>query len=462
MKRNLMVFLAVALLLVPVAPLALGDATITVETGLDYYNPGDSVAVTGVAPANATVHLSIRYSNSSVFAADVAANATTGAFSATYTLHANASLGVYTVTASTATLEAETVFTVTTTTAAMAQQLMSAASNAKTFAQETIQEVIAGGYALPESVNASMSLGTAKLAEAAAHYAVGNYPAAAEAARSAMEQFKSAIIQAIRAGDVDEPEDDLNATLRFQIERLQKEALRISEVLTRLSEGGNNVTAIEAKVATANASLTSAAALVNAGNLVNATTALKAAREDLRDAMSLLKGLYMQVRRSLMLEYKNTLRECLNATRGDLGKLKDYIASANLTAAFRNFGSVESYIKRCEERLDADDDDGAIDDLEEASRQFGNGLGALDSDGFASGMRNTNSIRAHIQALEQQEASLLRRGKDTSAIEGQIAGLQSLLDEGMSMMQNGNAYGANKVFENYGHMDGGHGRGRGK
>jgi hypothetical protein len=462
MNKKLMVIFAAAMLLVPTAPLILASATLTVQTGVKYYTPGNTVTINGVAPANVTVHLNVTYASGSVFSADAMANATTGAYASSYVLPATAFIGIYTVTATSGALTDDTVFMVTSvSTSQMAQQLINAAGQSQVLAQETIQAIIAKGYTVPPAVNATMTLGESALADAASLYSQGNYVAASEAAQRAMAQFKNAMTLAIRSGKIETPEDE-NATIRLQVERLQKESERISEVLTALSAAGSNVTAIEAKVTAANVSLASASSLVQAGNYTEAATAIKAARDDLKDAMQMLKTLYMQVRKELMLQYKNHLRERLNSTKGDINKLKDYLIAGNMTAAFKNFGSVESYIKRCEDRMNATDDEDALNDLEAANREFGNGIRALDSNGYSQGVGSTNNIRAQIQVLQQLEAKLKKSGQDTSAIEAQIAELQSTLNEGMGMMQNGNANGANKIFQAHGHsggMSNGHGKG---
>jgi hypothetical protein len=455
MNRKLIVVLAAVLLLMPVAPLALGSAALTIETGSKYFNPGNTIKMTGTAPNNVTLHLNVTYSSTTIFSTSVVAN-TSGVYSVSYMLSASAPIGIYSVKATAGNLEASTVFMVTTvSTAEMAQQMISAAEKSQTLAYQTIRAIVDAGYSVPSTVNSTMKLGTEILADASTLYAKANYVAASEAAQRAMALFKNAMTLAIRVGRVEEHDDDLNATLKYQIERLQKESARLQKVVTSLANAGNNVTNIQSKITAASASIAVASGQLKASNYTQAQMSIQDAKGYIQDAMHLLKDLYKGIRRSLMLEYKNHMWERLNAIRGDLGKLNTYITSGNLMAAFKNFGSVESYIRNCEKKMDDGNDDDALSDLESASTEFNNGIGALDSNGYSTGVRNTNAIRAQIQALEQYEASLRRRGKDTNDVENEITRLQALLDEGMGMMQRGKVNDANNVFKARGH-GGGH------
>ncbi|MCX6649913.1 MAG: hypothetical protein NTV61_11100 [Candidatus Bathyarchaeota archaeon] len=468
MNRKLMVVFAVALLLVPIAPMALATATLTVQTGPKYYNAGDTVAIKGTAPANATVHVNVTYASVSVFSGNVVANST-GGYGVSYVLPSTAATGIYTVKATSGTLTDDTTFMVTTvSTAVMAQQLIGAAEKSQLLTKETIQAIKDEGYTVPSAVNASMTQGAAALAAAKAFYGQGSYVASAESAQRAMTHFKNAMTLAIRAGKTeDKTTEDENETLTHQVERLTGEAERLSEVLKNLNDAGKNVTAIEAKVASANASLTSASTLIGEGKYDEAAAAVKEARDSLREAMQLLKVLLKDVRKDLMEQFKNRLHDRLNATEDDLGTLKGHVKDSNMTAAMTRFGEANGFIKRAETRLKNGEDDNALNDLEEASNEFNLGLNEVDNNGYSQGMRQTNTIRAQIQVLQELAATLKEQGKDTSAVDAKIQELQTLLDEGMGMMQNGNAGGANKLFEDaekgnngMGHGNSGHGNGK--
>jgi hypothetical protein len=134
------------------------------------------------------------------------------------------------------------------------------------------------------------------------------------------------------------------------------------------------------------------------------------------------------------------------------------------------FGAANGFIHRAETSLKEGLDDDALSDLEEANNEYNNGLSDVDNNGYSQSMKQMNTIRAQIQVLQQLEETLKSQGQDTSAVEAKIQELQALLDEGLGMMQNGNANGANDLFkDNQGGGDhgmggsmGGHGHGNKK
>ncbi len=446
MNRKLMVVLAAALLLVPTAPLVLATAGLTVQTGPKYYNAGDAVAIGGTAPANATVHLNVTLASVVVFSENATANAT-GVYQKTYTLPATAATGIYRVEVTSGALTAETVFMVTTiSTDEMANSLIEAAVKSQLLAEETIQAILDDGYTVPAAVNASMTHGADAIVEAEAFYTQGQYMASAQAARRAMVHFKNAMVLAIRAGNIQDETLDENQTLTLQVNKLKSEAERISEVLVSLSDSGKNVTEIEVKVASANAKLTNATALIADGDYKAAAVVIKEARDDLHDAMQLIKGQLKEVRRSLMEQFKERLRARLNSTETDLESLGQRIGLGNVNVAKNHLGAANGFINRAEAWLKSGKDDDALNDLGEALDEFNQGLGAIDNNGYALGMKNTNAIRAQIQVLEKMAERLRAHGLDASGVEAKIQGLRTLIEEGMEMMENGAASGANSIF----------------
>lgn len=187
-RKKLMVALAVALLLVPVAPLALAT-NLTVETESKYYNAGETVKIKGTATANATVHVGVNATAGSVFTANVTTNST-GAYATAYTLPTAAPIGIYTVIAKSGNSTADTVFIVTSvSTGDMAQQLIDIAEMSRVLAEETIQSIRTQNVTLPPAVNNSITHGIDAIARAKAFLAEGKNVAAAEAAQSAMKHF---------------------------------------------------------------------------------------------------------------------------------------------------------------------------------------------------------------------------------------------------------------------------------
>ncbi len=459
MNRKLVVALAVALLLVPAIPMALASQTLTVKITQKYYNAGDTVEITGTAPADATVEIDVSTGSDSVHSDEVTADSD-GSYEATYELPDDAEVGVYTITVTVDDETDDAVFMVTTVSVDdLAEQLIDSAEASKELAEETIQAIIDDGYTVPSSVNSSMTQGEEALQNAKGFYDAGQYVASAEAAQRAMIHFKNAMTQAIRSGRIEDTVEDDNETLTDQIEKLSDYAERLTEVLENIDDESLNVTEIEGLVDSAQDSLGAATVHVEAGEYEEAAVDIKDARTSLHDAMQLLKNTFKEVRKGLMEEFKDKLRARMNATEDDLDELNDCIDEQNMTSARRRFGNANGLLNRSEEELRDGQDDDALDDLEEASEEFEDGLDDLDDDGYSSGMKNANQIRAQIQVLEELAEQMEEDGQDASAVYAKIAELQALLDEGMGMMKNGNANGANDLFED---EQGGHGNGGGK
>ncbi len=468
MNRKFMVVLAVALLLVPTVPLALATAILTVEINPTYYNAGDTVTISGTAPADADVEIDISNASDSVFFEEVAANSD-GEYETSYEIPDDAAVGIYMITVAVNDETEDALFMVTTVSISdLAEQLIDSAEDSQELAEETIQAILDGNYTLPSAVNASMTQGKNAIEAAQGFYDDGLYRASAEAAQRAMVHFKNAMTLAIRAGKIEDTttEDD-NATLTEQVEKLTGDAERISEILENMADEEMNVTAIEDAVESAKDSLTSAAEHIENEEYEEAVADIKAARSSLHEAMQRLKTLLKDVRKGLMGQFKERLRARINATESDLDELDDCIQDQNMTSARRRLGNANGLLKHSEDKLAEGDDDDALDDLEEASEEFDEGLSDLDDDGYSNGMKNANQIRAQIQILEELASTMEEQGQDASAVYAKIEELQTLLDEGIDMMRNGNANGANDLFEDSqkgkhgnGSGNGGHGKGK--
>lgn len=443
-----MVALAAALLLVPLAPLGLATVGLTVQIGAKYYNAGDTVKIRGTAPANASVHVGVNATAGSVFTATVTANST-GAYATSYALPAAAPIGIYRVIVKSGNNTVNAVFMVTSvSTKDMAQQLIDLAEMSRVLAEETIQSIKAQNVTLPPAVNNSITHGLEALARAKTLLAEGNNVAAAEAAQSAMNHFKNAMSLALRTTKVEEDEEEHRVeSLQHQVERLTTEVERFETVLSNLNDAGQNVTAIRAKVDEAKPHLANATTLIGQGNYTEAATELKAAKDDLQQAMQLLKPMLKEVRKGLMEKFKLNLKARINSVEDDLDKIKDHLMGSSMSAAMSRIGNANGLLKRSENSTNAGDDDDAVTDLDNASEELDNGIASVDGNGYAYGMGQLNMIRAQIQVLQEMADKLTQQGKDATELLTKIQELQATLDQGLSQMQGGNVNGANDTFQ---------------
>ncbi len=449
--RKLLVALAAALLLVPLVPIALATATLTVQTAAKYYNAGDVVTIKGTSLAGTTVHINVNATTGSVYATNVVAN-TTGVYIAPYTLPATADLGIYKVTATRGNNTASTVFMVTSVSVkSMAQQLINAAAMSETLAQETIQSVKDRNVTLPAAVNSTMTQGTKALAIAQSLYASGNYVAASESTQRAMNQFKNAMTLSLKIAKVEANiYEQRFEILQRQVDRMTSDAKRISQVLSNLNDAGKDVTTARAKVAEANVSLILANTLIAGAKYDEAVTAAKAAKDSLQEALQLVRPLIQSVHRDMIDKFRLNLQQRVNATRGDLEKLGENLKNSNMNSMMGRLGSANGLIQSAKSKMGAGDDDEAVNDLVAASNDLTTTISTIGDTGYSQGMMQTNMIRAQIQVLQDLAKTMKKQGKDTSAIEAKITELQSSLDQGLGQMMSGDVSSANKILEDAG------------
>ena len=163
--------------------------------------------------------------------------------------------------------------------------------------------------------------------------------------------------------------------------------------------------------------------------------------------MDLLKPILQDVRKGLMEKFKLHLRERVEAAESDMGKMKGFLSGTRMSEALNRFGRAKGLVNRAENMLKNGQDDDALEDLDDASQELGEGITAVDDNGFSQGMMRTNQIRAQIQILKEMAEQYQRKGKDASDILAKIVELQSTLDDGLGMMAKGEINSANGFFD---------------
>jgi DNA-binding FrmR family transcriptional regulator len=444
-KKFMVAFFMVALL-APMTPLSLAVSNLTVQINPKFYNAGDIVTIKGTAIADAAVHVLVKPTTLDPFSLPDASAGSNGVYSSTYSLPVDAVPGIWTVTVTSGTDEATLAFFVTTVnTEDMADQMITIAEDSATLSSEMINDLKKSGAVLPASVEASMGEGDAALDEAHSLLSEGKDIAALESAQEAMMHYNKALIIALKAAKVGELAEDRKQALENWVERLTSEADRLTAVLANV-ETEVDLTGITTKITSARATLVEASALISAEKYDEALTKIEGARDDLKEAMSLLKPILMDVRKGLLNKFKLGLRERLEATENDMGKLKGFLSGVRMSEALSRFGRAKGLVDSAETMIQNGEDDDAVDELDAASQELGEGIGEVD-DGYSQGMMRTNQIRAQLQVLKEMVEQYQRSGKDASDTLAKIEELQSSLDEGLVMLFNGEVKGANGVFD---------------
>ena len=163
--------------------------------------------------------------------------------------------------------------------------------------------------------------------------------------------------------------------------------------------------------------------------------------------MDLLKPILRDVRKGLLEKFKLHLRERVEAAENDMGKMKGFLSGTRMSEALNLFAEqrVLSIAQRICLRMVRMMT--RSKDLDDASQELGEGITAVDGNGFSQGMMRTNQIRAQIQILKEMAEQYQRKGKDASDILAKIVELESTLADGLGMMSQGEINGANGFFD---------------
>ncbi len=444
-KKIMVAFFMVALL-APMIPLSIAATALTVQTNSKFYNRGEEVTITGTAIAGSTYQIELKHGVTTLPPLTPIADAA-GAFTTKYTLSTSAELGVWTVTVTSGTNKAITMFFVTTVkTDEMAKQMIDIAKNSGKIASDTIKSLT--GVTLPASVQTNMDEGDSAIVRANVLLTEGKDIAALEAAQRVMIHYKNALSIALRAAKVGEVAEDREQALKNQIDRLLREAKILEELVTKVDpETDETLSGITLEINSARTALTGATSLIEQEKYDEALIKIKEARVDLKDAMDLLKPILHDIRKGLMDKFKLHLRERVEAAESDVGKMKGFLSGTKMSEALNRFGRAKGLVNRAENMLKNGLDDDAFEDLDKASQELGEGITAVDGNGFSQGMMRTNQIRAQIQILKEMAEQYQRKGKDASDILAKIVELQSSLDDGLGMMAKGEINSANGFFD---------------
>lgn len=447
LNRMLLVVFVAAMLIAPSAQLVSASSELTVEIGQHWYNAGDTVTITGVAPAGTIISITVKHANELIYTGDVVADITSE-YEAQYILPLTSLNGFYTATATGASITSKAVFVVTIDSIAMmVRQQIETAEQSKIMSDKILHELTSLGNTVPTEATLNMAKGSEALQESIALHTEGKYAASAEAAKLAMNQFARAITLTIRnAKNEYEYKPNQSEVLANKIEQLVDQVEKLSTVIANL-EKGEDITEIEGLIGSAKTSLELAATKIDEEKFIEATTAIAAAQKDLQDVKQLLQPQLMECRHGLMEQYKNRLKERVTVSTVDLEQLGDQIQASNMNAAMQRFGEVNGLILRAETRLKERFDEDALTDLEDASNRFRQSFSELGDNELSQGLMRLDMIRCQIQVQQGIAERLRKQGMNSSTVDSQIQELQNLVDEGMRRMMHGDASGANGLFQ---------------
>ena len=446
-KKIVAVF-AVMLLLLPGIPLVLAEDALKVETDAKYYKLGESVEITGEASSGALVHVVVTRTSIELFKVDVSATLK-GEFIATYELPTDAEIGVYTVDASTETSQAQTSFIVMKVDfEEMAIKMIELAEEVQDEANEMLTELslaraMEGGVDILPSAIENYEHGVDALEKAKSLLEEGKYTVAMEMAHSALVHFGNAIHMAAKSAEKADEDGETRETVQLgqQIDRAYRLVEKLYATISRLEEEGKDTSAIEALLAKAKPLLDKASAAFDDGILDEAKAALESAEDAIEGAMDLLRKMAAEVKLECMERFRERLQARLDSTEKAIEKLGEHIAEMNRNAVMAQIRNIHGQLDRIREMIREGMSNEAFKGLEDASKEFDEGLDELDGHAYGQTIREMNRLQATIQAMQRSLPKWGKWGFNAAELENRINLNLGRVDEilenlGQNMVQN--------------------------
>lgn len=424
-SKKIVVAFAVMLLLLPSIPLVIAEDALKVETDAKYYKPGESVEITGEASPGALVHVVVNRASLQLFEDDV--NATLkGEFNATYVLPTDAEIGVYTVNASTTTSQAQTSFTVMKVDfEEMAIKMIELAEEAQdeaNEANETLTELREEGIDILSSAIENYEHGVDALEKAKSLLEEDKYTVAMEMAHSALVHFGNAIHMAAMSAEKADEDGETRETVQLgqQIDRAYRLVEKLNATIIRLEEEGKDTSAIEALIAEAKSLLDQASAAFDEGRLDEAEAALESAEDAIEGAMNLLNEMTSETKLECMERFRERLQARLNSTEKAIEKLGEHVAEMNRNAVMAQIRKIHGQLDRIREMIREGKSNEAFKGLEDASKEFDEGLDELDGHAYGQTIREMNRLQATIQAMQRSLPKWGKWGFNAAELENRI------------------------------------------
>ena len=447
--KKAVVAFVLAMMLLPVLPAALADQTISVETDAKYYKPSESVKITGEASPGALVHIVVTRTSLQLFEVDVSTTQE-DEFIATYVLPTDAEIGVYTVDASTETSQARTSFTVMKVDfEEMAGKMIEFAEKAQDEANEKLTELslaraMEGGVDILPSAIENYEHGVDALEKAKSLLKEGKYTVAMEMAHNALVHFGNAIHMAAKSAEKPHGDDDEThetVELRQEIDRAYRLVEKLNATISRLEEEGKDTLAIEALLAKAKPLLDEASAAFDEGILDEAKAALESAEDAIEEAMNLLRKMAAEIKLECMERFRERLQARLNSTEKAIEKLGEHVAEMNRNAVMAQIRNIHGQLDRIREMIREGKSNEAFKGLEDASKEFDEGLDELDGHAYGQTIREMNRLQATIQAMQRSLPKWGKWGFNAAELENRINLNLGRVDEilenlGQNMVQN--------------------------
>ena len=285
---------------------------------------------------------------------------------------------------------------------------------------------------IPEAARDEYSLGVEALNETRELISSGDYQAAAQVARGALNHFGDAYrifrehIQATEEPEeTDEPTfNETERGLKVAIERAYMYLGRLNATVVSLKGEGYDVSAVLEMLRKAWTYMVEAEAQIEEGELRNAARALATARETLGQSNGLMNSTVKAYKEKRVQHFMAQVQNNIRNINGTIERLQTSLEAGRTNQVRAVLSTVEMKVQGLQERLTSGNLDVSLDELHAAVNSINDGLNELDGE-TATQIRAMNMVEAKMQALNASAIRISQRYANYSDVQGEVDALLS-------------------------------------
>ncbi len=303
---------------------------------------------------------------------------------------------------------------------------------------------------ITEAARAEYRLGVEALNETRELISSGDYQAAAQVARGALNHFGDAYrifrehIQATEEPEeTDEPTfNETERGLKVAIERAYVYLGRLNATVVSLEGEGYDVSAVLEMLRKAWTYMVEAEAQIEEGELRNAARALATARETLGQSNGLMNSTVKAYKERRVQQFMAQVQSNIRNINGTIERLQTSLEAGRTNQVRAVLSTVEMKVQGLQERLTSGNLDVSLDELHAAVNSINEGLNELDGE-TAAQIRAMNMVEAKMQVLNASAVRISQRYANYSDVQGEVEALLSrtseMFDEITDEIRAGNA-----------------------
>lgn len=285
---------------------------------------------------------------------------------------------------------------------------------------------------IPEAARDEYSLGVEALNETRELISNGDYQAAAQVAKGALNHFGDAYrifrehIQATEEPEeTDEPTfNETERGLKVAIERTYMYLGRLNATVVSLKGEGYDVSAVLEMLRKAWTYMVEAEAQIEEGELRNAARALATARETLGQSNGLMNSTVKAYKERRVQHFMAQVQNNIRNINGTIERLQTSLEAGRTNQVRAVLSTVEMKVQGLQERLTSGNLDVSLDELHAAVNSINDGLNELDGE-TATQIRAMNMVEAKMQALNASAIRISQRYANYSDVQGEVDALLS-------------------------------------